>query len=312
MSPQFNAEITPTTGTKAKSGDNSAWWAFFTAYTTTSKDALKDAPHRVLGVLLHYANGPESQKRGKRLLEDAFPGNENIMAATGYSKSTVIRCLNELQEAGWIVLQEGRKGGRGHATAYRLTVPTATGGPVENSTSDTRKGVTADTVSSLKGVNSEAQRVSGDTRKGVNTDTPPNEYLMGFSPDQKRQASSSTISPADVDNFAGVHNAPDSEAAVFSVDASGDGCLMDEAMENHVEDFDADAAEALERLQAEDVDNTPTPPKWLAEIDDLDRGEDEVENGTPLPAAPYAWGDVRPQRVHNITGALAYHWGMPT
>lgn len=101
--------------------------------------------------------------------------------------------------------------------------------------------------------------------------SPPLEEITSL------QATSSTISPAVVDNFAD-GDKPMSVPALHNAAGSSDVCLEDHDHEepgDTYEDHGPTAAGALDLLQAQDADSAPEPPAWFAELDP--RGDEPVD-----------------------------------
>ncbi len=85
-----------------------------------------------------------------------FPSVEYLTWKTGYRERQVQRIRRDLEELGLIVPVAHQRGGRGHATEYRI---------------DLSKGVKKTPYERGKGVISDAQRVSSATQKGVISNT---------------------------------------------------------------------------------------------------------------------------------------------
>src|SRR4051812_3732827 len=76
--------------------------------------ALPNNEFRILMLLARRANDDGT---------GAFPSVARLVSESGNAERTVRYTLRSLEAGGWITAVAYRRGGRGHATEYRITLP---------------------------------------------------------------------------------------------------------------------------------------------------------------------------------------------
>lgn len=144
------------------------------AISSPASDLTPTTRHVALALSLYMS------ERG----DSAWPGLATLVEDTGRSRSTVIRALKELEQAGWLEVRHG--GGRGRPNRYRATCPkryagrTVSGTDRASTSEDADEGSEERTVSAT--VQPPAEKRCQAEPKRSQAETLPRQYHASTSP----------------------------------------------------------------------------------------------------------------------------------